>query len=487
MLDDAFQAETDAALADMVQRPSKPKPIAVSGWAQTAEFISAPFKGVGQAGLQTMRVANTAAPTAVGNPLAMTAAEQDELLQEAGITRENQDQALRRTIQGLRPDPITSTMASQFLQEGSRMVSKALFYGATGGPAAAIVGTGLDEGVTGAQEMRDAGVDPATAAKVGAVRGVTMGASVALPVVGQTALRTAALVAVGGPGTFIAEQSITREILNRANYPELSRQYDPFDLVGLGLSVAVPGVVGAVMHRARVKAVASGKSDPQAEIVHAMAKDVESVDAALVAHRSETIDAQMLAPGRLEVAESHVRALDDASAALDQGAPVRITDAVIDPDVASRVLTEMDAKLKAARAEIQTDAPEITLAPATRSVATAERLVAPMQPDTPAITESTIVDRVREAVGVLVRGQQERPATPAAEPLQQRQASPEVRHAQELAQRMSDMPVRLDDDGSMPQRASDLMDQVRKESQRESAEARKAFEAAVQCFLEVGA
>lgn len=64
--------------------------------------------------------------------------------------------------------------------------------------------------------------------------------------------------------------------------------------------------------------------------------------------------------------------------------------------------------------------------------------------------------------------------------------TPEVQRARELADRMPDMPVRMDDDGSAPMRASDLLEQTRQDAQRESVEVRKAFEAAVTCFLETG-
>lgn len=484
MYGDLNPSETERALEFRARNPEPPKAPRVSIWGQAAELVASPFKGTGQAGLQTLRVANTIAPTVVGNPLAMTAGEQEDLLQESGITRESQDQALRTSIESLRPDPVTATTASRFLQEGSRVVSKALFYGATGGPAAAIVGTGVDEGITGAQELRDQGVDPTTAATVGVVRGVTMGASVALPVVGKTALRTAGLVAVGGPGTFIAEQSLTRAVLNRANYPDLARQYDPFDPVGLSLSVAVPGVVGAVMHRARARAA---KPDPRSDALDAMARDPDMVDAAVVTHRQQTIAERTLGDASLpEVANGHARTLDAVTRALDEGTPVHIADAVVDPVIASRALDDMEARIKAARAEVQAEAPEITPAQPARSVATGERIDTPTKPDVPGISESTIADRVREAVGVLVRGQQERPVPQAAE-APQRRALPEIERAKEVAQRMPDMPVRLDDDGSAPQRASDLMDQVRKESERDTAEVRKAFDAAVKCFLEVGA
>ena len=43
------------------------------------------------------------------------------------------------------------------------------------------------------------------------MRGVASGVGVALPVVGGSALTTAGLIALGGPGSFMAEQALTRE------------------------------------------------------------------------------------------------------------------------------------------------------------------------------------------------------------------------------------------------------------------------------------
>lgn len=472
---------TDRALQFRIDNPPTPKAPAVSIWGQAGEMVAAPFKGLGQGAMQSARVANTVAPTVVGNPLAMTSAEQENMLGESGITRRAIDQDLKRGVQSLRPDPVSATVASQFLQEGARVLGKVAAYGIAAGPVGAVVGTGLDEGVTGAQELMDRGVDPATAAKAGAVRGVAIGASVALPVVGQTALRTVGLVAAGGPGLFMAEQALTRDILERANHGAIAQEYDPLDPMGLLLSVAVPGAVGLVVHRARVR---RGQTEQQARALDDMAQDPEMVDAALISHRTQTVSQSTL--GRLDdpqAAAGHTKALDAAMQALDEGAPVRIADAVVDPAVASRALADLDTRLNAARAELQVETPDLTITPAARLEPSMEPVTTPTQTAVPANMADTIVERVREAVGVLVRGQQRTQAPdPAAVP--QRTVAPEVQRAQDLADRMPDMPIRMDDDGSAPMRAADVMDQVRRDAQQDSAEARKAFDAAVTCFLE---
>lgn len=483
MYGDLDAGATDRALQFRIQNPPTPKAPVVSIWGQAGELVASPFKGIGQAVQETTRVANTVAPVSVGNPLAISATEHEEILGENGITRRAMDQDLKRGIQALRPDPVTSTVASQVLQGAARVVTKAVGYGIVAGPVGAVVGTGIDEAATGTMELIDRGVDPGTAAKAGAVRGVTMGASVALPVVGQTFARTAGLIAVGGPGAFVAEQSLTREILGRAGYAEIAAEYDPFDPVGLGLSVAIPGAVGVALHRARIRSTPkAGEPQAEARALDEVAQDPDVVDAALVAHRTQTVSQSAL--GRLDdpvVAAGHTKALDAAVQALDEGMPVRIADAVVDPAVASRALADLDTRLAAVRAEVEAQAPDLSVTPPARFAEPVEPVTMPTQPEVPANMADSIVDRVRDAVSVLVRGQTRTPE-PASAP--QRQASPEVQRAQELANRMPDLAIRMDDDGSAPMRASDLMEQSRQDAQRETAEARKAFDAAVTCFLE---
>lgn len=344
MLVDMFEAGNEAVINDMIQRPRPPAPAAVSIWGQAREAMVAPFKGMAQAVMQTTRVAKEFTPVQAGNPLAMTVSEQETILADEGLSRAAMDKALRKGIDEMNPDPLTATMASQFLQQGARVVTKALGYGVMAGPAGAVVGTGIDEGATGFMEMRDRGVDTATAAKAGAVRGVAMAASVAMPVVGKTLARTAGLVAVGGPGLFVAEQSATREILQRARYGQIASEYDPLDPVGLALSVAVPGAIGVAMHRARVRSAAPAEAPSPWE---AMARDPEAVDAALVNHRYETTaQAGLHAPVDMVGGNAHTKTLDDAIRAMDEGAPVQARDVVVDQVRAGAIIGDMQQRLR---------------------------------------------------------------------------------------------------------------------------------------------
>lgn len=366
MYEGLFQDETEQALEFRAANPRAPEPPKASVWSQAAEILKAVPKGVGQAAMQTTR--NVQRVPVAGNPLAMSASEQEELLQDNGVTTEAVDRDLRRGIEALKPDPVAATIASRVLQDGARVLSKVGLYGAFGGGAGAVVGTGLDEGLTGRRELMDQGVDASTATKAGAVRGAAMAAGVALPVVGKTLAQTAGLVAVGGPGLFMTEQVTTRAILESADYPHLALQYDPTDPVGLGLSVLVPGAVGAAVHRARARgAAAAGAPEPAAvataepvpsatpsaplpELLRSMP---ELQDAAMVAHRSHVVDQHLLAdPADLGARQSHAAAMEAAAKAMEEGTPVSIATVELDPVRAQQAVELMKARIDAAEAEL---------------------------------------------------------------------------------------------------------------------------------------
>ena len=78
------------------------------------------------------------------------------------------------------------------------------------------------------------------AAKAGLLAGGAAALGVMLPVAGSTLARTGMLYLAGGPGAFMAQQAATREILERANYADLAKQYDPLDPTGFTLSWLFP-------------------------------------------------------------------------------------------------------------------------------------------------------------------------------------------------------------------------------------------------------
>jgi hypothetical protein len=160
---------------------------------------------------------------------------------------------LRRKADEFAPDPATSHTADRVVHGLVRGVSKAVGETMLLGPVAGPVAFGLDEGNTTTQRLRTQGVDDKTAAKVGAVTGVVSGVTAGIPGVGSTVRSTIGLAAGTGPGAYILQEQLTKDILQKAKYPELAAQHDPLDPLGLALSVAVPGALGGLHIRSLQK------------------------------------------------------------------------------------------------------------------------------------------------------------------------------------------------------------------------------------------
>lgn len=478
MWDGLDDLATNQALDYRARNPTPPPPPRVSGWSQVGEILASPFKGVGQGALQTARNVNAAAGVA-GVSAIDPREDLEGYLEEQALSREGAtvaDPLLRRGIDRLKPDAQASTTASLVLQDAARVLTKAGGYAVLGGAPGAIVGTGTDEGMTGYLELRDKGVDPETAAKAGAVRGVATAVGVAAPVAGRTLLQSAGIVAATGPGSFMAEQAITRDILERAKYPELAAEHDPFDPVGLGVSILVPAAFGGAVHLGRSRAArrAEGEAAPEVHAVEVLADTPEVRDAAHVAFQSQAVDVAMLGNrADPQVRATHVQALDDASRAMDAGEPVRVSTLEVDPVKAQRVAEEVGARLRAVDAEL--------------GVLRSAEVDAPvsMMGDSPPIEASpggadagplqAIVDQVRQVLGIEPR------ARPSEGPSEE---SPTLQRAARIATDRPQMPVRMDD-GAPPSPAADLVQSVREETQRNRTE-KRAFEAAVECFLRTG-
>lgn len=547
MWDGLYPQETEQALTFRANNPQAATPKKASVWAQAGEIAAAPFKGVGQAGMQTARNLNAAVPLQVGNPLAMTATEQEDMLQDGNITRQGQDAALRQGVDALKPDPVSATTASMILQDGARLLTKVGMYSMAGGFPAAVAGTGADEGVTGYREMRDRGVDAATAAKVGAVRGVSTAVGVAIPGVGKTALQTVGLIAAGGPASFMTEQAVTRSILEQANYPELAREHDPTDLVGLGVSILVPGVVGTVLHRAKVKAAKQAQAPVEpaqaatktiADDAAVLAADPDIRDAAHVSYRNQVVEAHNLGDRADPKARAaHAQAMEAAAKAMDEGQPVRVPDVITDPQRAQGVVDQVTERIRNAETEmaaLRDPGPSLL---ASAEVPTIFRPV-PRNSDQLSFELDPIMNEAQRLLGSgrLVGGVDELSASGAM-------VSPEVRNmmgglqefshrmpellqeisavdwkhngskksfdvigeavdrlrkdsptfpadsaagrAMKVARDMPDLPVRLDDDGSPPMAARDVLSNER-DYRRMDANDATAYAAAVECFLRTG-
>jgi len=199
---------------------------------------------------------------------------------------------LRTVARGYRPDPATTGTAENVVFELSRVLPKAIGYTLAAGPLGGAAALGTDEAMTSYSEMIHKGVDPETAKRVAGVTGVAAGAGILLPMSGSTVARTAGLYALGGPGAFVAQQALTREILGQANYTDLAKSFDPLDTTGLALSLLIPAPFAAWGLRSNLKAkkVSRETTPPAGETVTPAAPKPEAAPTVLPEH----IDAAMV-------------------------------------------------------------------------------------------------------------------------------------------------------------------------------------------------
>lgn len=223
-------------------------------------------------------------------------------------------ESVRDVERGLRPDPITAGAAENVVYGLSSVLSQAIPASIVGGPLAGAAVVGAGEGAAAADDLARAGVDKATRDKAGLLAGGAAALGVVLPVAGSTLARTGMLYLAGGPGAFMAQQAATREILERANYADLAKQYDPLDPTGLALSSLFPlpfAAHGALRNiAAREKPAPKGESKPVAgdqapkgAEPTARTSTSDEVDAALVHNLTLQQDAHEAVPPAARAAE----------------------------------------------------------------------------------------------------------------------------------------------------------------------------------------
>lgn len=159
------------------------------------------------------------------------------------------------------PDPQTAHVADQVMYGLTRFGAKAAAAMLVGGPAAGAAMLAAEETNTAARGLMEKGVDTDTAILTGMSIGAINALGVALPVSGAAlpltmtgkAAATAGLVVAGGPGSFVAQEVLAREILQGTGYDIEAATHDQTNPLGLALSVLLPGLFGAVAMRGAVK------------------------------------------------------------------------------------------------------------------------------------------------------------------------------------------------------------------------------------------
>lgn len=263
---------------------------------------------------------------------------------------------LRDKARWLGPDQQTASTAESIMFGLSKTVTKAVGYSLLGGPLTGAALTGTDEGVTEADNLKRQGVDIAARTKAGTVTGLATGIGVGLPVAGRTITGTLGLAAAGGPGLFMAQQQITRDILNRADYSSLANQYDPFDPVGLAVSFLAPAAFGGLALHARARAAKRVEAstpmvDETSQIIR---NDRDAEDAARVQAVREVVESWNLAnPADVRAANDAMLSVMRASRQLADGLPVSVPDSFPMRDAyAARAIERLIERAESSRAEL---------------------------------------------------------------------------------------------------------------------------------------
>jgi hypothetical protein len=243
--------------------------------------------------------------------------------------------------ESLTPDAVTTGAASQAAFGIVNLLTKAGIFGGAGGAIFGAAATGVTEGGIESQKLQAQGVDSQTALAAGSVRALSTGIGLAAPIAGSTLLRSLGIVAATGPGTFVAEQSAIRAILERADYGKQAEQYDPTDITGLIVSTLAPAGFAAVVHGVRASR-ARGAVPP------------EAVDAAQTLNLKQSVEQS--APVRNQadpvVRQQHLQTVDQVETQINRGETVQPT-AAAEPAVAARVEQEMAARVNTEQAEVR--------------------------------------------------------------------------------------------------------------------------------------
>lgn len=403
MLDDLYQADTEAAINDLITRPPQtptPQASKFSAW----KTLTAAPRGVGTGANETAGgIADVLG--AFGQTMAATDARSgmfstqtpEQRKQETLARRKMLDEGLefnagddfRQQARQWMPDAATSHVAEQTVFGLTRFGTKAVAGAAVAGPVAGAGLVGLDEALTTADDLKRQGVDPLTRSQVGAVVGLTSALGVALPVAGNTATQTAALVAVGGPLSFMGQQAATREILQAADYTQLADQYDPLDPVGLAVSTIIPAGFGMwAMRGVRMRAASKTADTPElapdrspaTEGDVARAQDSaqteplrptpEQVDAARVEMLTQNIErAGLHSADDARAAAMHLDAFARAADDLSAGRRVDVTDLVpVERLQVARALDTFAQGLDTARTDLMAQASKLAEPTAVRQM-----------------------------------------------------------------------------------------------------------------------
>lgn len=351
----------DDVMAAAARYVAPPKPEPESKFS-TWRLITAVPRGAAEAGMQVL--ASGAELATAGAYMRDTPTKDMPAGVPAEALQSDLADSLRERGREFRPDPQTAHVAEEVLYGFARGATKIVAGALAAGPLG-VLAAGVEEGMTQADELKRQGVtDPNVRAEAGAVQGAGLALAV-LPVLGGSLKATAWLYLAGGPGGFIAQQALTREILRGSAPDGIAEQFDPFDPVGLAVSSLIPAGFAAWGIRGQRKAAAAKAAEdfrtgpvpsepaPVADAVRA-AYSPEVVDAARVAYAVESRAASNRTGSTMQGASKHEAALARAEAAMGRGDAVSVSD-LVPPE---RIET-LDEFLKANRIKDERPGPEV--------------------------------------------------------------------------------------------------------------------------------
>ncbi|MBJ9709884.1 transglycosylase SLT domain-containing protein [Burkholderia gladioli] len=257
-IDPLYEDSTNAYLAGLggVALPAAPTPNPSTGFGSVARAVG---RGLGQGGAALAGAAadtgaavgtlTTAPDSLTFDPLALAASDQQENAARAKAGRLFESPtgtAAYSFSDSLKPDPTNTTRIDQIVQGAVSGLTQIIPASVLLGPAAGAVVGGLSIGMARSEDLKREGVDIGTRTAVGAVDAAVGALGARLPAGGNTLLKTAGLVGVGGPGLAIGQGAAERAILRNAGYDHLANQIDPLDGTNLAAATLMASVFGGV-------------------------------------------------------------------------------------------------------------------------------------------------------------------------------------------------------------------------------------------------
>jgi len=268
---DAYQEGTDTSIQFMQERPLEP-PKLKAKWSGFSTLPRAVAAGVAEVVGNVSDVLGASAQAYADfgmtqNPLQPMTEEQRQQRNQniQNFTpnfRPEQSKPLYEFSNDMRVDSATATMAENLFFNLGKGLTKAIGGAVVAGPIGGASVLGVSEGMMQSEQLAQQGVDLSTRTQVGVVTGAVTGLSALIPVAGNTVAQTTGLAVASGPASYMAQQKITSEILSRANYVDIAKQYDPLDPVGLTVSALVPFGLGLHSMKAVSRATARQNAKP---------------------------------------------------------------------------------------------------------------------------------------------------------------------------------------------------------------------------------